>query len=250
MAGATLVAYINKKTFIKMCKFVIVKTIDDHIFRKGAVYCEHGTRGAVCIDTQKIYSSPNTQTVMIKNGNAIVSTSSITSIMLENFLQSYVVVIEMDVIAPQLHRFTTAPIVIVEQMYVNMKKHGDLYPPTVESPEVSVADSVQTTRVSRSSRVKIENASTVAPSDSISCASKSSSRRQPNDVQDTRGSVAEWMEKSSNAGTGVTKIPRSPKPLGSVKEDESMVSVATSTSRASSRRMSSYAMARQMTIRE
>jgi hypothetical protein len=233
-----------------MCKFIIVKTLDGLIFRKGATFCENGLKGMMCIDTQKIYASPNTQTILIRSGNAIVTTPSITSIMIENFLQSKVVLIETDIIAPQLQRFMTANIGCVEQMYLNMKRYGDLYPPTVESPEVSVVDSVQTTRVRRSSQVKIRAASTVAPSDSISCISRSPQRKHRNDAQDSKSSVAEWMEKSSDAATDVTKVPRSPKPLGSLKEDESMVSVATSASRVSSRRMSSYAMARQMTIRE
>jgi hypothetical protein len=228
-----------------MCKFIIVKTLDGKIFRKGAAFCENGMKGMVCIDTQKIFAPPNPQTILIKSGNATVTTSSITSIMIENLLELSVALIETNVISPQLNRFMNAPIQIVEQMYLNMKKYGDLYPPSVESPAVSMVDSVQTSRVSRSSRVKIEAPSTVAPSDSISQVSRAPLHRP---MKNDDESIIDWIEKSSDVSTNVSRTQRSSRSSATMKAEGTMVS--SSTSRGSSRRMSSYAMARQMTIRE
>jgi hypothetical protein len=233
----------SRKTIsITMCKFIIVMYLNGQIFRKGPAFCENGMRGEICIDTQKIYAPPNTQTVVIRSGNAIVSTPTITSMMIENFLQSSTVMIESDVIAPYLQTFVTARIGCIEQMYVNMKRYGNLYAPSVESPAVSIADSLQTTKVSRSSRIKIQAPSTVGPCDSISQVSRSSSRRHEDDHQDLKGSVVEWMEKSTEIGTTVTERQRSSRAPATM--------ISNGTSRGSSRRMSSYAMARQMTIME
>lgn len=229
-----------------MCKFIIVKTLDGQIFRKGTAYCESGMKGDICIDTGKIYAPPNPQTILIKTGNATVSTSSITSIIMENLMQLSVAIIELDVIAPQLERFKTAKIEHLQQMYFNMKTGGDIYPVSVTSPTASAVDSVHTIRTSGHSRVRSKAPSTVGPGSSISQVSRTSSRRSNNINHDENGSVGDWIEKSSNLTIGT---PRSQRGSQTAMGFEGSIVSRTSTSRGS-KHVSSYAAARQMAIYE
>jgi hypothetical protein len=231
-----------------MCKFLIVKLLDGTMFRKGAVFCNDGMKGCVCIDTSKIYAPPNPETIIVRLGNATASTETTTSILLENFLQTTVIVIELDVIKGHIEKFNTMNIASVRSMYQSMKKERDVYPSSIVSPTEFTTHSIHTTEMSRSSQRKVRAPSSVSPADSISQVSTSTSRRLNRIEEDDKHSIAGWIETSSVVSVDSSRTDRTMRPPNTVKPASS--SVSASSSRASSRRMSSYGMTRQVAIRE
>jgi hypothetical protein len=237
----------TKRISIIMCRFLIIKDLEGRIFRKGTFFCDNGMRGFVCIDVSKIYSPGNSYTLGTKTGDITTRTSTITSILLENLLQVTEHIIEIDVIAPYIDRFKTENIESLYSAYLILKK-GGMYPSSVSSPSIYTVNSVESTIVSRSSQKKVRAPSTVAPTDSISQVSSVPSRRLNKIDENEKHSVAGWIERSSTVSVDSSKTHKSTKSPSTVRPPPAPVSIATS--RASSRRGSSYAMGRQIAIRE
>jgi hypothetical protein len=238
-----------------MCKFIIVKTLTGVVFRKGPALCNDGLNGAVCLDTTKIYRSSSSQTIMVKSGDAIVSTPSTTSIMMENLLQLSIVLIESGVVAPQFDRFMKAKIEHVEQMYFDLRREQYVYSPSSGPSSLPTADLIQTRRQTGQSRVKTISPSSIVSTesptltqwDSVSQVSKKSSSIQaPRPYELGTGAVVNWIEDSVTSTDHSSNKHRERRHSSRITSHQSMGS-----SRAShngSKNM--YTMTRQMTIRD
>lgn len=225
---------------IKMCRFIIVQNIDTRIFRKGAVYCETGLTSGICIDGSKVFVSNDQRGVVSKVGNIITSTPTTKSIMIENLLQVTHVTIDIGLIGSRLPEFEKEKIHRIESMYHRFKAERGAIPIIGDSPSIYTVRSGQSTTSSRRSYKKVDAPSTVSPQDSISSVSRD---RLPMIEETDRHSVAGWVETSSVVSVDSQRSRISARSSSTVKPMSSV-------SQRSSRYGSSYAMGRQMVVRE
>jgi hypothetical protein len=238
----------TRKSSIKMCRYFIIKDVDTRIFRKGALYCDLGLNGDICIDTAKVYSSPDPRALMTKTGTVMASTPTTTSLMMENLLQVTDVIIDTRVIGTHIDAFRRGKIECIQSMYEHLRMGKEMPPPSTFPSSVHNASSSQSASMNRSSQRRVRPASTVGPEDSISSVSRTPSQRYDMIENGNNDFVGGWVETSSVASIDSSKSHRTAKSSSTVRPPPAEPSVASS--RASSRRMSSYTMARQVTIRE
>lgn len=221
-----------------MCMFWIIATTDNLIMRKGVVFCQNGYRGSMCIDPNKIWKYPQSSTISARSGDILINAGGSMSLILENILHVCQVTIEYSLVKPYAKQMKSMNPEQIYDMYTKIKDGVVVYPESVISNTAyHENDRPYDIPVRRSKTLP-----SVAPSDSISQVSHKSMRKieeLPN--EDTKSSISKWAEESSVA----TKASKS-----TVKASRETQSTVSKSSRASSRRSSSYAMARQMVIAE